>query len=45
VILPGERISQDLVDYIELLKQEGCALQGTADPQVNRIRVLGKAYA
>lgn len=42
VILPGERISQDLVDYIELLKQEGCALQGTADPQVNRIRVLGK---
>lgn len=42
VILPGERISQDLVDYIELLKQEGCALQGTADPKVNRIRVLGK---
>lgn len=41
VILPGERITSDLIDYINFLKAQGCTLQGTADPQVNCIRVLG----
>lgn len=41
LILPGERITQDLVDYIRILKEEECQLQGTADPYVNYIRVLG----
>ncbi|WP_039765107.1 MULTISPECIES: aminotransferase class I/II-fold pyridoxal phosphate-dependent enzyme [Caldicellulosiruptor] len=43
LILPGERITKDLVDYIKLLKEEDCQLQGTADPYVNTIRVLGTA--
>ncbi|MDP4180012.1 MAG: aminotransferase class I/II-fold pyridoxal phosphate-dependent enzyme [Bacillota bacterium] len=42
VICMGERISQEIIDYIKLLKEEKCALQGTADPYVNEIRVLGR---
>lgn len=41
VICMGERISKDIVDYIRILKEEKCELQGTADPHVDFIRVLG----
>jgi len=41
VICLGERITQDVIDYIKLLKQEHCQLQGTCDPNVDYIRVLG----
>jgi arginine decarboxylase len=42
VVCMGERISKDIVDYIKLLKEEKCELQGTADPYVNHVRVLGR---
>ncbi|KNY29154.1 Arginine decarboxylase [Pseudobacteroides cellulosolvens ATCC 35603 = DSM 2933] len=42
VVCMGERISKDIVEYIKLLKEEKCQLQGTADPYANKIRVLGK---
>jgi arginine decarboxylase len=42
VICMGERITSDIVDYIRLLKEEDCELQGTADPRVNYIKVLGR---
>lgn len=41
VICMGERITREIVDYIKLLKAEHCELQGTDDPRVNYIRVLG----
>lgn len=41
VICPGERITRDIVDYITILKEHNCHLQGAADPFVNHIRVLG----
>lgn len=41
VVCMGERISSDIIDYIKILKEEKCELQGTADPHVNYIRVLG----
>lgn len=41
VISMGERITKDIIDYIKTLKEEKCELQGTADPYVNYIRVLG----
>ncbi len=41
VICMGERISKDIIDYIHILKEEKCELQGTADPHVDYIRVLG----
>ncbi len=42
VICIGERITNDIVNYIKVLKEEKCQLQGTCDPYVNYIRVLGK---
>jgi len=41
VICMGERISREVIDYIKILKEQKCELQGTADPFVNFIRVLG----
>lgn len=43
VICPGEKITKDIIDYVKILKEECCQLQGTADPYVNHIRVLGTA--
>jgi len=45
VICLGERITRDVIDYIMLLKQEKCELQGTYDPDVEYIRVLGSSSA
>ncbi|MCB1325904.1 MAG: aminotransferase class I/II-fold pyridoxal phosphate-dependent enzyme [Spirochaetales bacterium] len=41
VVCPGERLTHDIIDYITILKEHNCRLQGTADPMVNEIRVLG----
>ncbi len=45
VICLGERITQDVIDYIRLLKEERCELQGTCDPNMDYIRVLGSKYS
>ncbi len=44
LICPGERLTQDVVDYVKVLKEQHASLQGTADPYVNYIRVLGHDY-
>ncbi|MCK4257721.1 MAG: aminotransferase class I/II-fold pyridoxal phosphate-dependent enzyme [Halanaerobiales bacterium] len=41
LICPGERITKDIVNYVKILKEQQANLQGTADPYVNYIRVLG----
>ncbi|MFD0587419.1 aminotransferase class I/II-fold pyridoxal phosphate-dependent enzyme [Paenibacillus sp. GCM10027627] len=41
VICMGERITKEIVDYIQILKEQKCELQGTADPFVHYLRVLG----
>ncbi|NLY42775.1 MAG: aminotransferase class I/II-fold pyridoxal phosphate-dependent enzyme [Clostridiaceae bacterium] len=41
VICPGERITKEIIEYVQILKEEHCQLQGTADPYVDYIRVLG----
>ena len=42
VVCMGEKISKDIVDYVIFLKQEKCLLQGTVDPYVNHVMVLGR---
>lgn len=42
LICPGERITSEIVDYVKVLKEQHATLQGTADPYVNYIRVLGQ---
>lgn len=41
VICMGERVSREIIDYIKILKEQRCQLQGTSDPYVNNIWVLG----
>lgn len=42
IIAPGERITKEIIEYISMLKKEGSLLQGTDDPYVDFIRVLGQ---
>lgn len=41
IVTPGEKITQEMIDYIGLLKEERTVLTGTEDPEVNNIKVLG----
>lgn len=45
IICPGERITKEIVEYIQLLHKEEAVLQGTQDPQVNNIKVLNSRLA
>lgn len=40
LVCPGERITQEIVDYVQILKQENADLQGTEDTTLNQIKVL-----
>ncbi|SHK19095.1 Arginine/lysine/ornithine decarboxylase [Anaerobranca californiensis DSM 14826] len=41
VVAPGERITKEMIEYIKLLKEEETLLQGTEDPYIEYIKVLG----
>lgn len=41
VVTPGERISKEMIEYVKALKEEKSLLQGTEDPYVEYIKVLG----
>jgi len=43
VISLGERITLGIIDYIKELKGQKCHLQGTSDPNVEYIKVLGSS--
>jgi lysine decarboxylase len=40
VLLPGERITDDVIDYLRSLKAVGARLHGASDPDFQTIRVL-----
>ena len=40
ILAPGERITQDIVDYVAYAKEKGCFLTGTEDWKVETIHVL-----
>lgn len=40
IICPGERITKDIIDYVQVLKEQHATLSGTADPYANYISVL-----
>ncbi len=42
LITPGEMITREIVEHVRLLKAEECMLQGTQDPYVDRILILGR---
>ena len=40
ILAPGERITQDILDYIEYARVKGCSLTGPEDPEIQNINVL-----
>ena len=41
IIAPGEKITREVVEYIEFLKSQDCILSGADDPTLQTILVLG----
>lgn len=41
LVCMGEKITREVIAYIKVLKKQKCQLQGTADTNVDYIRVLG----
>ncbi|MCF0123625.1 MAG: aminotransferase class I/II-fold pyridoxal phosphate-dependent enzyme [Ruminiclostridium sp.] len=40
VLAPGERITEEILDYIEYAKAKGCSMTGPEDPEILRLNVL-----
>ena len=42
ILAPGERITQEILDYIAYAKEKGCFLTGTEDIYIENINVVGE---
>ncbi len=40
ILAPGEKVTEDIVDYIAYSKEKGCSLTGPEDMEVTRLNVL-----
>ena len=40
ILSPGERITKEILDYIEYAKAKGCSMTGPEDPEILNINVL-----
>lgn len=40
ILAPGERITEEIINYIEYAKEKGCLLTGTEDMHVEKINVV-----
>lgn len=40
ILTPGERITDEIIEYILYAKEKGCSLQGTQDPSVQLLNVI-----
>ena len=40
ILAPGEKITKEILDYIEYAKEKGCLLTGTEDIKIEKINVL-----
>ena len=40
ILAPGELITEEIIEYIMYAKEKGCSMQGTEDPNVERLNVL-----
>ena len=41
-LAPGERITADIVNYIQYAKEMGCSLSGPQDMEISRLNVVKK---
>ena len=40
VLAPGEKITEEILDYIRFAKEKGCSMTGPEDPAINYLNVL-----
>ena len=40
ILAPGERITRDILNYIQYAKEKGCSMTGPEDPAIERLNVL-----
>ncbi len=40
ILAPGERITTEILDYIEYAKVKGCSMTGPEDPQIENINIV-----
>ena len=40
ILAPGERITRDILDYIEYAKLKGCSMTGPEDPEIENLNVM-----
>lgn len=40
IIAPGERVTDEIIRYIEYAKAKGCSMTGPEDPEINHINIL-----
>ncbi|MCI6496577.1 MAG: aminotransferase class I/II-fold pyridoxal phosphate-dependent enzyme [Anaeromassilibacillus sp.] len=40
ILAPGERITKEILDYIEYAKEKGCSMTGPENPDIERLNVL-----
>ncbi len=40
VLAPGERITEEIIDYVRYAKEKGCAMMGTKDETMNNIETV-----
>ena len=40
ILAPGERITKDILDYIQYAKEKGCSMTGPEDAAIERLNVL-----
>lgn len=40
IIMPGERINKDIIDYLLLCKETGVIISGVSDPDLNKIKII-----
>ena len=44
ILAPGERITPNIVEYIQYAKEKGCSMNGPEDPDIRRLTVLKGVY-
>ena len=40
ILAPGERITKEILEYIQYAKAKGCSMTGPEDPEIERINIL-----
>lgn len=40
ILAPGERITKEILNYIEYAKAKGCSMTGPEDPEILHLNVL-----